>query len=201
MRLSSILSKIFPSLIWRLKTHKKHIYLTFDDGPIPESTPWTLALLEKEGIEASFFCVGENVKKHPLLYKQILDKGHSVGNHTYNHLRGYTNNTDYYIENIAKARQYIDSNLFRPPYGMIKAKQIRLLKDYKIIMWDILSEDYRNDISNEQCLKRIIRQTRNGSIVLFHNNIKSEKKMRQILPRYIEFLKEKGYIFRKIEIF
>lgn len=198
MRLSDILSKLYPNLIWRLRSKEKHIYLSFDDGPIPESTPWTLALLKKESIKASFFCVGENVKKHPKLYEQILEQGHSVGNHTYNHIRGLTHSTSEYIKNVDKAKQYISSNLFRPPYGMIKKSQIKKLNNYRIIMWDILSEDYRNDISYDDCLKKIIKQTRKGSIVLFHNNIKSEKKMRHVLVRYIEFLKSKGYIFKKL---
>jgi len=198
MRLSDILSKLYPNLIWRLRSKEKHIYLSFDDGPIPESTPWTLALLKKESIKASFFCVGENVKKHPKLYKQILEQGHSVGNHTYNHIRGFTHSTSEYIKNVEKAKRYISSNLFRPPYGMIKKSQIKKLNNYRIIMWDILSEDYRNDISYDDCLKKIIKQTRKGSIVLFHNNIKSEKKMRHVLVRYIEFLKSKGYIFKKL---
>jgi len=191
-----LLKKLFPSFTWDYNTGEKIVYITFDDGPIPESTPRTLALLRKKEIKATFFCVGDNVRKYPELYKQILDEGHAVGNHTHNHLRGFTSENKAYVDNVALADKYIKSKLFRPPYGMIKRSQAKeLLKDFKIIMWDVLSEDYRQDITPETCFKAVLKHTRPGSIILFHNHIKSETNMQYALPLLIDALKEKGYQF------
>jgi peptidoglycan/xylan/chitin deacetylase (PgdA/CDA1 family) len=152
--------------------------------------------LKEKGIKASFFCVGDNVRKYPDLYRKILEQGHAVGNHTFNHLRGWTKNTKSYVENVKLASEYIDSKLFRPPYGMIKPSQYKLLKkDYKIIMWDVLSGDYRTDISPERCLQDVLKKVRPGSILLFHNHIKSEKNMRYAIPRLIDKLHKQGYEF------
>tara|TARA_R110001583_G_scaffold25217_1_gene91380 strand:- start:9519 stop:10130 length:612 start_codon:yes stop_codon:yes gene_type:complete len=190
------LKKLFPSLTWDYNTGEKVVYITFDDGPIPQSTAWTLKLLKEKNVKATFFCVGDNVKKYPEIYQEILNEGHAVGNHTHNHLRGFTNQTQSYVDNVKLASQYIDSKLFRPPYGMIKRSQIkRLLKDYKIIMWDVLSEDYRQDITPESCYKAVLKNIRPGSIILFHNHVKSEKNMRYALPRLIDELKKQGYQF------
>jgi peptidoglycan/xylan/chitin deacetylase (PgdA/CDA1 family) len=195
LRAPGIIKKILPGFVWRYKTGKK-VYLTFDDGPIPNSTEWTLNLLKEKGIKASFFCVGDNVRKYPDLYRKILEQGHAVGNHTFNHLRGWTKNTKSYVENVKLASEYIDSKLFRPPYGMIKPSQYKLLKkDYKIIMWDVLSGDYRTDISPERCLQDVLKKVRPGSILLFHNHIKSEKNMRYAIPRLIDKLHKQGYEF------
>jgi len=196
VRVPQLLKKLFPGFTWDYNTGEKVVYITFDDGPIPESTPWTLALLKEKGIKASFFCVGDNVRKYPDLYQNILDDRHAVGNHTHNHLRGFTNQTQSYVDNVKLASQYIHSKLFRPPYGMIKRLQAKkLLKDYKIIMWDVLSEDYRQDITPESCFKAMLKNIRPGSIILFHNHIKSETNMRYALPRLIDELKTQGYKF------
>ena len=190
------LKKLFPSFIWDYNTGDKVVYITFDDGPIPESTAWTLELLKEKNVKATFFCVGDNVRKYPEIYQAILNEEHAVGNHTHNHLRGFTNGTQNYVDNVKLASQYIDSNLFRPPYGMIKRSQAkRLLKNYKIIMWDVLSEDYRQDITPESCCKAVLKNIKPGSIILFHNHVKSEKNMHYALPRLIDELKKQGYQF------
>jgi len=191
-----LLKKLFSRLIWDYNTGEKIVYITFDDGPIPESTPWTLKLLSDKNVKATFFCVGDNVRKYPEIYQQILNEGHAVGNHTHNHLRGFTNQTQSYIDNVRLASQYINSELFRPPYGMIKRSQAKqLLKNYKIVMWDVLSQDYRQDISPESCYKAVLKNIKPGSIILFHNHVKSEKNMRYALPRLIDELRNRGYEF------
>lgn len=190
------IKKLFPRLTWDYNTGEKMVYITFDDGPIPESTAWTLNLLKEKNVKATFFCVGDNVRKYPKIYQQILDDGHVVGNHTHNHLRGFTNQTQSYVDNVKLASQHIDSKLFRPPYGMIKHSQVKeLLKDYKIIMWDVLSEDYRQDITPEQCYKAVLKSIRPGSIILFHNHMKSESNMKYVLPRLIDELRNRGLKF------
>lgn len=196
VKIPQLLKKLFPSLTWDYNTGDKIVYITFDDGPIPESTAWTLNLLREKNVKASFFCVGDNVRKYPEIYQQILDEGHAVGNHTHNHLRGFTSQTQAYIDNVELASQYIDSKLFRPPYGMIKRSQAkRLLMDYKIIMWDVLSEDYRQDITPEECYQAVLKSIRPGSIILFHNHVKSETNMRYALPRLIDELQNRGFEF------
>ncbi len=196
MRAPGIFKIFFRNFIWRYKSKVKKIYLTFDDGPIPESTLWTLNLLREKDVKATFFCVGENVYKYPELYQKILDENHAVGNHTYNHIKGWSHSTSKYLENVNKASYLIQSNLFRPPYGQIKSKQVkRLLFEYKLIMWDVLSGDYRKDISPEKCYQDVLKTVRPGSIILFHNHIKSEKNMRYAVPRLIDELKLQGYEF------
>lgn len=182
--------------ICRYKTRKKVAYLTFDDGPIPESTLWTLDLLREKGVRATFFCVGENVFKYPHLYERILKEGHAVGNHTFNHLNGIITSTDQYIENTKMASCYVESSLFRPPHGVMRLKQARnLARDYSLIMWDVLSGDHHRDITPRQCLDRVVKYTRPGSIIVFHNNLKSEENMRYALPRVIDILHSEGYSF------
>lgn len=196
VKIPQLLKKLFSSLIWDYNTGEKVVYITFDDGPIPESTAWTLNLLRSENVKATFFCVGDNVRKYPEIYQEILNEGHAVGNHTHNHLRGFTNQSQSYVDNVKLASQYINSKLFRPPYGMIKRSQAKkLLKNYKIIMWDVLSEDYRQDITPEECYQAVLKSIRPGSIILFHNHEKSEKNMRYALPRLIDELKKLDYQF------
>lgn len=196
LRAPGIARKLFPNLIWRYPSEAKKVYLTFDDGPIPESTLWTLDLLKKKKVKASFFCVGDNVRKYPELFQQIIDEGHAVGNHTYNHLKGWSVETKEYLDNVKKAAKIIPSNLFRPPYGQIKRAQIKqLLPEHKIIMWDVLSGDYRADITPEECLADVLKVVRPGSIISFHNNVKAEKNMRFTVPRLIDELKLQGYEF------
>ena len=192
----NIVSRMFPSLVWKVEEAEKVIYLTFDDGPIPETTEWILNTLEQFDAKATFFCVGDNVRKYPELFDKILQQRHLVGNHTHNHLNGWNTNVDEYIENVKKAAKLIKSDLFRPPRGMIRIEQAkRLLKDYKIIMWNVLSVDYDTNVSSEQCLKNVISNARKGSIVVFHDSIKAKKNMQYALPKTLEYYALKGYKF------
>jgi peptidoglycan/xylan/chitin deacetylase (PgdA/CDA1 family) len=184
------------NIIWRKKTSSKVIYLTFDDGPVPDITPAVLAILDQYKWKATFFCVGENVSKHPDIYNEILQQGHKTGNHTYNHLKGFSCNSADYLLNVQKAAQYIDSDLFRPPHGQISAKQIKLLKnDYQLVMWDVITHDYNQKLTPEQVLSNITNNVRSGSIVVFHDSIKAADNMLTVLPLALDFWISKGYTF------
>ena len=184
------------NIIWRKKTSSKVIYLTFDDGPVPEITPAVLAILEQYNWKATFFCVGENVSKHPDIYNEILQQGHKTGNHTYNHLKGFSCNSADYLLNVQKAAQFIDSDLFRPPHGQISAKQIKLLKnDYQLVMWDVITHDYNQKLSPEQVLSNITNNIRSGSIIVFHDSVKAADNMLKVLPLALDFWISKGYTF------
>lgn len=199
--------KIFNNLVWDISNSDKKIYLTFDDGPIPEVTEWVLDLLKSEGIKATFFCIGNNIKKHPEVYKRILAEGHQTGNHTFNHLNGWKTRSSQYIENLKLCEsEHLKLNiensfLFRPPYGKIKPSQSKLIRQlgYKIIMWDVLSYDFDSTISGEKCLENVISNTVQGSIIVFHDSIKSEKNLRFALPGAIQVLKDKGFTFDVIK--
>ncbi len=195
----NILTRMFPSLVWKVDETQKTIYLTFDDGPIPETTEWILKTLQQFNAKATFFCVGDNVRKYPELFQQILDEGHLVGNHTYNHLNGWNTSVDEYIENVEKAAKLIKSNLFRPPRGMIRIDQAqKLLEKYHIVMWNVLSVDYDKDVSPQQCLKNVTSNAKAGSIVVFHDSLKAQKNMQYALPKTLEYYAEKGYHFAKL---
>ncbi len=182
------------NVLWQKKTSSKVIYLTFDDGPVPEVTPQVLDILDSYGWKATFFCVGENVKKHAEIYNDICNRGHKTANHTYNHIKGYSYNTADYLSNIEKASELISSELFRPPHGQITYKQISALKrDYQIIMWDVITHDYNKKLTPEQVFSNIKKNLRNGSIVVFHDSIKAKKNVLEVLPKAIEFWKSKGY--------
>ena len=190
----------FPWVKWRINRSEKCVYLTFDDGPVPEVTPWVLDLLDRYNIKATFFCVGDNVRKYPDVYQQILDKGNSVGNHTFHHKQGISCRTKDYILNIALAARYIDSKLFRPPHGHMRFRQLlKLRKDYKIIMWDLVTRDYSWRLNAEQVFERVKKYVRNGSIIVFHDSIKAEPRMKEALPKSIEWLLAQGYTFKLIE--
>ncbi len=183
------------SLIWNIPTSEKKIYLSFDDGPIPYLTMEILKILADYQAKATFFCVGENAKNYPELMDRIKDDGHLIGNHSYNHLSGWKTPVSNYIENVTKASNYIDSNLFRPPYGQINYQQIKHLKaKYKIIMWNILSGDFDKQLSNEQCLFNVL-QSKPGDIVVFHDNEKSREKVLNVLPQYLAHFTDLGYEF------
>jgi len=188
------IQKIWRTPIWRINPDEKSVYLTFDDGPNPKVTPLVLDILDKFGVKATFFCVGENVKKYPEVFREVKRRGHTVGNHTFNHLKGYKSSTQEYVKNVWKADEYVHSNLFRPPHGRIKLSQIRTLKkDFKIIMWDFITYDFDSKVTPDAILKEVKKRTRNGSIVIFHDSLKAEKNMLAALPKALEFWKEEGY--------
>jgi peptidoglycan-N-acetylglucosamine deacetylase len=196
-------AKLFlPQLICRVSNAfekdesagKKIVYLTFDDGPIPESTPNILDILKQYGVKATFFCVGENVMKHPLLYKQILEKGHFTGNHTYNHLNGWKTPTNKYMENVNLCEEQISSTLFRPPYGKITLSQYHLLKKkFKLILWDVLIPDFDLNSSVTNCMNIVKEKTRSGSILVFHDNLKAKNKLTELLPGALDYLIQKKF--------
>ena len=189
---------LYPGAIWKIPVEgEKVVYLTFDDGPIPEITPWVLDLLDKYDIKATFFCVGDNVRKHPEIYKMLLDRGHHVGNHTFNHIQGVRKYTKKYLLNAQLASDYIQSKLFRPPHGHMRSAQFRTLrKYYKIIMWDVVTRDYSKLMTPEKVFSNVKKYTRNGSIIVFHDSLKAEVNMKYALPKSIEWLKEQGYTFK-----
>ena len=192
-----LIRALYPGAIWRMDPKEKAVYLTFDDGPIPEITPWVLNLLDKYGIKATFFLVGDNVRKHPEEFKMIIERGHRVGNHTFNHIRGFEYLTKNYLANTDKANEMIKSDLFRPPHGHMRAHQYYVLrKKYKIIMWDLVTRDYSNKLNGEQVFEKVKHYVRNGSIITFHDSLKSEENMKYALPRSIEWLLELGYQFK-----
>lgn len=190
---------LFPETVWRIPMKHKAVFLTFDDGPIPEVTPWVLDLLDKYNIKATFFCVGDNVRKYPGTFREVVTRGHSVGNHTMHHLQGSKAKTSRYVEDIAEAHALIESPLFRPPHGLIRWKQAAAIKDnMRIIMYDLVTRDYSKKLNGEQVLDNVRRLCRNGSIVVFHDSLKAEKNLQYALPRAIEWLQENGYQFLPI---
>ena len=191
-----LLRPFLGKLIWRKSSSSKVIYVTFDDGPVPEVTPLVLDMLDKYNVKATFFCVGENVQKYPELYDELLKRGHKTGNHTFNHIKGSSFATDEYVANIEKASEYIDSNLFRPPYGRIKRSQRKKLQSqYDIIMWDLVTHDYNQKLTEESIFRNVKRYSRNGSIVVFHDSIKAKNNMLSVLPLAIEYWNSHGYSF------
>lgn len=186
------------SLIWKLPNTENRLFLTFDDGPIPHLTMEILKILSDFEVKASFFCVGENIQKHPELYERIIADGHEIGNHSYNHLSGWKTPVPLYVENVEKAAAVIPSKLFRPPYGQIKYDQIKLLKSqYQIIMWSILSGDFDPKLSPEECLFNVL-QSKSGDIVVFHDNIKAKEKVLFALPRFLDHFLKKGFQFTRL---
>ncbi|WP_159521550.1 polysaccharide deacetylase family protein [Sunxiuqinia indica] len=196
IQLPKIVTRYFPKALWRLPGNQKRVVLTFDDGPIPEVTPWVLKLLKEENIKACFFCVGENVKQNQEIFQQVIDAGHQVGNHTFNHLQGLKNTDEVYFENIEKAASYIDSKLMRPPHGWLRKSQYqKVIKSYQMVMWDIISRDYDAKSSPPKVIDNVLNFVRPGSIIIFHDSLKAEKNLKVALPIVIEKLKEEGYQF------
>jgi len=197
------LKKIYPGLVWQMPAEEKTIYLSFDDGPHPEITPFVLEQLKRYDARATFFCIGKNVNEYPQIYRQILMEGHRVGNHTQNHLNGWKVADDRYIANVLEAAKYIDSDLFRPPYGRIGALQSRLLREapynYKIVMWEVLSGDFDLSLNAQQCAENVTRRARAGSIVVFHDSEKAFDRLKDALPLVLEYFAGKGYKFAAIQ--
>ncbi len=206
---------IFPKRIWSIKTQEKVVFLTFDDGPIPQITPWVLKLLKQYNAKATFFCIGKNIEENTILFQQILVEGHSVGNHTQNHLNASKYSDKEYIENVLKAEDTIENHqssyssdksltknlkLFRPPYGRLsffKAKKLLKL-NFRIIMWDVLSADFDTQVSKEKCFQNCIKYTKKGSIITFHDSLKAEKNLKFALPKILEYYSQKGFQFKSL---
>ena len=192
----SLTKYLFPSLVWKKNTDQKKIWITFDDGPDEKVTPYLIDVLGKFGIKATFFIIGNQAKKYPELVKLIINNGHKIGNHSFSHLNGFSTNNNKYLEDVEQAKKYIDSDIFRPPYGKITPFQIKKLKkDFKIIMWDIMSWDFKENIYPNKIYKNVIDNVENGSIILFHNNLKSYNNLKNSLEIILEKLKDKGYQF------
>ena len=187
----------FSSLIWERETKNKEIWLTFDDGPDPEVTPWILNLLKQEGVKATFFLVGEQIEEFPELFGSIIKEGHVVANHSYSHINGWLCNKEKYLSDVEKCQQFMPNNhLFRPPYGKITNAQIKLLKEkYKIILWDVLSWDFKQNINPQKIQENILKNTKEGSIIVLHNNQNSYKNLTPILQKTIQKLKKNGFNF------
>ncbi len=191
-------------MVWDIPGREKILYLTFDDGPHIEATPFVLDELKKYNAKATFFCLGKNVQNYPEIYQRILDEGHRVGNHSNTHLNGQKVKDELYLKDISKASKIIDSDLFRPPYGRMTRFQIKHLnnamgrKDVRIVMWDILSGDFDPSISTEQCLENVILNVKSGSIIVFHDSEKCLKNVRNSLPKLLQYFAEKGFLFENI---
>lgn len=198
-----LLQKLYSSCIWKIPTDEKILFLTFDDGPDPVATPFVLDQLENHQAKATFFCIGENVKKYPEIYQQILDRGHAVGNHTYNHLNGWKTKDEIYFQNILKASEVITSKLFRPPFGRITRFQLKMISgarlDLKTIMWHVISADFDTSISPDQCYLNVVNNAEKGSIVVFHDSQKAFPNMKGSLPKVLNYYKERGFRFESLK--
>lgn len=195
------LRRLYPTLTWQMPGAEKVLYLTFDDGPHETATPYVLDCLRQFDAKGTFFCIGKNVQQHPAIYRRIIEEGHAVGNHTHNHLNGWKTKDKSYMEDIQQAAGYIDSRLFRPPYGRIGRFQANFLQQiqqppYKVIMWSVLSGDFDLKITPQQCLDNVILHTEPGSIIVFHDSTKAWDRMQFALPRVLAYFAEQGYIFK-----
>lgn len=190
---------LFPNYTWKIPVAEKRIFLTFDDGPIPEVTPWVLDQLRQYDAKATFFCVGENIVKHPEVFNMVRAAGHSVGNHTFNHLNGWASDNVPYFHNVRNSASLTHSVLFRPPYGRLKPKQAQFLqRHYRVVMWDVLSGDFDTSLSGEQCYQNVIQHVEPGSIVVFHDSLKAMDRLQYALPRVLEHLSAQGYQFEAL---
>ena len=196
---------LFPNFVWNINTDRKEIYLTFDDGPTPEITEWVLQTLNDFNAKATFFCIGNNIEKHPEVFQHIITEGHTIGNHTYNHLKGWKHKAKVYIRDVLKTENIIrnfttDTTkiLFRPPYGKFKNKQSKKLLElgYKIILWDVLSYDWDKSVSEEVCFKNVTSAAKEGSIIVFHDSVKASRNLKYVLPKVLKYYTEKGYVFK-----
>lgn len=190
---------LYPSLIWHQSREEKSVYLTFDDGPIPVVTPFVLNTLKSFNAKATFFCIGDNIARYPEIYAQVQSEGNTIGNHTYNHLKGWDTDDEEYIDNFRQCDTLVNSDLFRPPYGRIKKSQIRQLREakpgLKIVMWDVLSGDFDTGITPEKCVENVIKNVRNGSVIVFHDSLKAYPRLQFVLPAVLEYLSSRGFQF------
>lgn len=194
-----LLRWLYPRALWRINPEERAIYLTFDDGPIPEVTPWVLDVLDKYGIKATFFMVGDNVHKHPEIYEDVVRRGHRIGNHTYHHIGGLRHGIRSYLHDVEMANELLHTDLFRPPHGWMKWSQyIAVLLRYKVVMWDLVTRDYSNRLNGHDVLRNVRHLARPGSIITFHDSLKSHDKILYALPRAIEWLQSEGYAFKTI---
>jgi peptidoglycan/xylan/chitin deacetylase (PgdA/CDA1 family) len=197
-----LLKRLYPSLLWNNSRSSTCIYVTFDDGPIPIVTPFVLNILKQYDAKATFFCIGDNINKHPDIFEQVKNAGHAIGNHTFNHLKGWKTDDRTYLDNFLKADELAGSNLFRPPYGRIKRSQIKLLREakpgLKIVMWDVLSGDFDINLSPEKCLENVLKYTEPGSIIVFHDSLKTFDRLEYVLPRAMEEWSRRGWEFASL---
>jgi peptidoglycan/xylan/chitin deacetylase (PgdA/CDA1 family) len=208
VKTNKIVKKLFSNYVWSISTTEPKVYLTFDDGPTPEITEWVLEQLKQYNAKATFFCIGNNIEKHPEIFKNVIADGHSIGNHTFNHVKGWkTSNQTYFeeVDNCEKSIQNFSVNspqtkLFRPPYGKIKPSQSKVLRKngYKIIMWDVLSVDFDRNTGPEKCLSNVTENIANGSIIVFHDSKKAFPNLEYALPKTLEFLKNKSFVCEKL---
>jgi peptidoglycan-N-acetylglucosamine deacetylase len=222
IKTNALIKKLFSNYIWSIPNSDNKIYLTFDDGPTPEITEWVLDELNKHKAKATFFCIGNNIEKHPTIFEKVINNGHAVGNHTFNHLNGWKTSTENYLENVNLCQRALEvgsrksevqnlkptsevynlkSEIFRPPYGKIKTSQSKKLQQlgYKIIMWDILSADFDNKITPEKCLENVLKNVESGSIIVFHDSIKAFPNLKYTLPKALKYWTEKGFVFEKLD--
>jgi peptidoglycan/xylan/chitin deacetylase (PgdA/CDA1 family) len=198
---------LFPNFVWNINTENKELYLTFDDGPTPEITDWVIQTLKVFNAKATFFCIGNNIEKHPEIFQNIIKEGHTIGNHTYNHLKGWKHKTKVYYKDVLKTEKLIaqfsknsTASLFRPPYGKFKNKQSKELleRGYRIILWDVLSYDWDASVSNETCLNNVISAAKEGSIIVFHDSVKASRNLKYVLPKVLKYYSERGFEFKSI---
>ena len=201
----NLLKAYYPNLLWNFSREKKEIYLTFDDGPTTDVTPWVLDCLDEYDAKATFFCIGKNIVKHPDIVKNIIKRGHAVGNHSFKHENGWKTSLDNYLASTHETNEIlrthgIATKLFRPPYGRIKKNQIKALRklDYTIVMWDVLSADFDQSLGAKDCYNNVVNATENGSVIVFHDSVKAEVRLRGALPRILSHLKDKGYTFKTL---
>jgi peptidoglycan/xylan/chitin deacetylase (PgdA/CDA1 family) len=197
-----LLKWYYPSLLWNKTRSENIIYLTFDDGPIPDVTDFVLNTLKMFKAKATFFCIGDNISKHPTIFEKLINEGHQIGNHTFNHLKGWSTNTENYVSNFNKCQELTHTNLFRPPYGRIKKAQIRALRSQypmlKIVMWDVLSGDFDINLQPHSCFENVIENTQSGSIIVFHDSIKAFERLEYTLPKVLKHFTELGYKFETL---